>query len=450
MSRLDPTLDTLRQCKQVFDVGWMALLLMVSLCAGLVAYVDPARFDAVPVGWGLFGMGALYALVSKRLSRIPDPQRLSAVLFLSQLVGVSGLGLLWYALGGLHNPAMLLAFGIPMCVACVHRTSWQIYSIGLACIFVVTLGALIESPELRWYLAHGLAASGLAGPPELPGLAEWLDGLPALRGDRPFAEAAVPPGQGLTLLTSFAIGIAMLALAVDGFRGVLEGLLSRVARAEQRAADRARRVSEAFRSSAVPTLLVYVDSVSIAEVSDRFEQDFDQPRAQTLGRNLFEVVDWSHPDTVEDLIRAGGGEVKSMIQRIDGRQSIQRIQIQRLRHDDRECALITLSDTSDRWLLDRVLGSQTVAAFLIGPDERITHMSEQTLLPGAIVGSAAASALALEGLEPGWWQPAPLSRDRVRVVVDGTRLVAHCETLRMPGERQGWTLVTFVEPGGPR
>ncbi|MGH7057926.1 MAG: hypothetical protein ACREFZ_08590, partial [Acetobacteraceae bacterium] len=174
----------------LLDDLWLLAIFAILCAAGLPWLVS--SFD-IRVGAALLGLLALAAIhVGFTLLTAPAPgadRWRKSALGILHAVGVVVVALIWHYAGGLHNPAFLLVFVLPV-IGAIFLSRWQPYAMAALAILAVAAVALWESPELRWY------ASGLA--PQ----AAWLTGLfgsPSMAREV-FPGFYAPPAYFLVLL----------------------------------------------------------------------------------------------------------------------------------------------------------------------------------------------------------------------------------------------------------
>ena len=150
----DPSLAALRERKRLFDDVWLLTLFVIFVAIAVPWFLRILDLDLGPLAWSLFGFGLAYMAGVIATDRIESHRNLLFVIGTVQALGVLFLGYLWHLVGGLQNPMFLLVFTLPIVAGSIVLLSWQSYVTVLMAVSVVVLAALIEAPELRWYLVQ--------------------------------------------------------------------------------------------------------------------------------------------------------------------------------------------------------------------------------------------------------------------------------------------------------
>src|SRR5262249_41353792 len=154
---------------------------------------------------GVLALGGVHvvfaALSSPSRPRTRGRTRLLAFV---HALGIILIGFIWLYAGGLQNAMFLAVFSLPI-IGSVFISRWQPYLMSLLSILVVTVVALVQAPELRWY------AAGLRGVGE---------GITAIFGSgsggvSPFPGFYAPSGYFLVLLQVFAVLVFACAVAAE-------------------------------------------------------------------------------------------------------------------------------------------------------------------------------------------------------------------------------------------
>src|SRR5258708_19955512 len=106
------------------------------------------------------------------------------------------MGALWHLVGGLANPVLIIAFVLPVIVASSTTVSRHAQASAFFSIVVVVVIALVESPELRWYLVG-----------DAPWIWTSLEAVARILPARAdvFPDIRTSPAHQFTILTTFSL-----------------------------------------------------------------------------------------------------------------------------------------------------------------------------------------------------------------------------------------------------
>ena len=424
-------LATLRERKRLFDDVWLVTLVVVFVALAAPWFLHVLEIDLAPIAWSLFGFGAVHVAAMVAAEALRSARAVLALAFAQQAAGVLLLSLLWHLGGGVHNPMLLLVFVLPV-VAGGMLIGWQSYATAALAAATVIVIALVEAPELRWYLAQ-LGVPALASGP-------WWDGLPGT--PRPFAGLSAPASYLFVMLQLFVLLLFAVALLAESMRSLLTRLDQRLRVSSHALRDADGLAAEVLRAAPLPTALVYADTYRVAQASDSFLRELRLDEGALAERNLLGLIEFSYPEVVEELI-ANGGTAPLVTYRLDGETRIARLRVQRLAHGGSRYAHVSLEDIGDRYYLQGALDAMHEAWLVIGANRRLLYLNRvaRDLLGAPELGTAASSALAQDGLADDWWELGPRSEQQRHVPFGGRPFDARSIAVRIPGEREPLTLL---------
>src|SRR5262249_33904575 len=103
----------------------------------------------------VFVSGVGYLICAAATDRLSNQLTLAAAMRLMPIASVLLLRILWHLVGGVGNPTFLIAFALPVIINGVVIVGRQaLVTAGLSTIVAWTV-ALVESRDLRWYVAGG-------------------------------------------------------------------------------------------------------------------------------------------------------------------------------------------------------------------------------------------------------------------------------------------------------
>ncbi|HJQ36332.1 MAG TPA: diguanylate cyclase [Thermoanaerobaculia bacterium] len=212
-------------------------------------------------------------------------------------------------------------------------------------------------------------------------------------------------------------------------------------RADRRSAEDLFRA--VLRASPMPGVVVDRATAFVIDGSDSFRRNFLDGNASG-GRGLFDLVEFSHPERIEQLLARGSGTAWYAVYYFNDAARIANVRCHSVDHEGGAYAYLVLEDVTEQHYLK--------AAFDAVPDPVLILSSEQTLLYAnraaeelfgdLYFGMAAAAVLRQEGLEDGWWRA--LGRfDERRVEFSDQPYDAGAVPFRFAGEAETSTILTL-------
>jgi len=419
----------------LLDDLWLVAIVAILFAAGLPWLVS--SFD-IRFGAALLGLLALAAVhVGFTVLTAPAPgihpwrKRVLSVL---HAAGVVVVALIWHYAGGIHNPAFLLVFVLPV-IGAIFLSRWQPYVIAVLALLAVAAVALNESPELRWY------ASGLA-----PQIA-WLSGLfggPAAESE-PFPGFYAPPGYFVVLLQVFAILMVGCAFAAEYLGSVFDRLHADhvTARAE---AERAQQLW-ANLVEELPLAAALVDTRTLQVVSQSHELAALCPDgASAVGRKLTEVVQFSYPEIIEELANGIGGTAQHVALHRGGGLILARVRAQPIPYKGRRLALILIEEMTETFAVRAALDVAEQAIVVLDSQDRVLAFNRPALalFSATRVGADAEALLAQPNAPPRWWEPGLTGRRKMQVRIVPRLFQVTSTAVAMPGEQERLTVIAFL------
>lgn len=426
-------LAALRERKRLFDDVWLAALVVIFLAVAVPWFLRILDFDLAPLAWSLFIFGITYVALGMASDRLQSRRYLLLVVNASQILGVLFLSFLWHLAGGLQNPMFLLVFVLPVVAGSLVLVNWQSCLTVLLAALTVTLVALVEAPELRWYMQQ-------SGVP-----ADWLiRHLPELAtASRPFPTLSTPAPYLFVLLELFAVLLLAAAMMTGSFNALLLRLYDRLGSSVEALTRSENRSLEVLRASPVPTALVYCDTFKVEQVSESFMREL-VPRTESLAdKNLFDLIHFSYPDVVEALIAGEGGELPMAVYRVGDETRMAKVRVHPIAHEGTRYACVSIEDISTWYYLDAASRAMGEALLAVDAGDRtlyFNHAAEE--LFGAMhVGMDAAATLRPGDPGNDWWRLGMRKQSERQVEFAGKRYRAACVVLDVPGERGRLTMI---------
>lgn len=419
----------------LLDDLWLLAIFAILVAAGLPWLVS--SFD-IRVGAALLGLLALAAIhVGFTVLTAPAPgadRWRKSALGILHAAGVVVVALIWHYAGGLHNPAFLLVFVLPV-IGAIFLSRWQPYAMAVLAILAVSGVALWESPELRWY------ASGLA--PE----AAWLTGLfgsPSPAGEV-FPGFYAPPGYFLVLLEVFAVLMVACAFAAEYLGSVFDRLHADLAAARIEA-ERARELwAGVIEELPLPAVLVDARTLHVMSESAGLAS-LSADGASAVGRKLTEAIGFSYPEIVEELVTGTGGTAQHVVLRRGAGLSLARIRVQHVPYKGRRLALVLLEEMTEAFAVRAAFDAAEQAILVIDSQDRVLAFNRPALalFSATRVGADAPTLLAQPEAPPRWWEPGLTGRRKMHVRILPRVFQVTSTAVALPGEEERLCVIAFL------
>jgi diguanylate cyclase (GGDEF)-like protein len=146
---------------------------------------------------------------------------------------------------------------------------------------------------------------------------------------------------------------------------------------EQAAARRAKRRAESLfqsvlRASPVPAALVDSATRRVVDGSDTFRRQFIEGSGSTSDRGLFDLIQFTHPERIEQLLARGSGTAWYAVYLAAGVTRVANVRCYTVEHEGVSYAYVTMEDVTEQHYLK--------AAFDAVPDPLLILSSRQALL----------------------------------------------------------------------
>lgn len=248
--------------------------------------------------------------------------------------------------------------------------------------------------------------------------------------------------------------------AVEMMRGgahdyLLKHRLTRLAAAVeqhvQQAHERARgrRAEDLFqsvlRASPMPGVIVDRATAFVVDGSDSFRRTFmDSNRG--AGRGLFDLVDFSHPERVEQLLARGSGTAWYAVYYVGGVARMANLRCYSVEHSGATFAYLILEDVTEQHYLKAAFDAVPEPLLIISSEQKLLYgnRAAEELFGNLYFGMEVAPVLREETLDDLWWTR--LERHHVqRVRMADRPYEAKAVPFRFAGESQTSTILTFED-----
>ncbi len=418
----------------LLDDLWLLTIFAVLFAVALPWLLSGLAIDLLAAAGALVVLGAIHvALAALAGGGPPQGGRRARVLSALHVLGVLAMAFIWQHAGGLQNPLFLAIFALPI-VGSIFLSRWHPYLVAALAVIAVALIAALEAPELRWY-APGLVA--------VLGTLERLPGNANVAAAAPFAGFYAPSDYFLVMLEVFAIVMFACAVAAEYLGTVFERLHGQVAAALIEAERGEQLWSAVLEQLPLPAFLVDSDTCEINFASGAALTRFAREERLT-GRSLLEVLSFSYPELVHELISGRGGIARPCMIRAGGRLLASEVRVQHLAQKGRRLALVTVQDTTESFCVKAALDVAEQAAIVLDAAGRVLAWNKPAtaLFPAAQVDAEIAQLL--PQAEGRWWDPGLSGRRKSHVTVMQRVYQLTCSAVALPGEDERLYVVAFI------
>ena len=419
----------------LLDDLWLLEIFAILFAAALPWLVSSFDIRLGPALLGLLGLAAIhvgFTLLSAPAPGINRGRKLALTLL--HAVGVLVIALMWHYVGGIHNPAFLLVFALPV-VGAIFLSRWQPYVVAILAILAVSAVALSESPELRWY------ASGL-----VPRAAR----LNLLFGDSgaatsPFPGFYAPPGYFLVMLEVFAVLMVACAFAAEYLGTVYDRLHTDLAAARSEIGRGRELWANLIEELPLPALLIDCRTLQVvSENADLIAVTIDG--APASGRKLTEAIHFSYPEIVEELVNGMGGTAQHVVIHRGSDLTLTRIRVRHIPYKGRRLALALIEEATEAFAVRSALDVAEQAIVVVDSRDRVLAFNKPALalFSATRVGADAATLLSQPEVPPRWWEPGLAGRRKMHLRISPRVFQVTSTAVALPGEQERLCVVAFL------
>ena len=223
---------------------------------------------------------------------------------------------------------------------------------------------------------------------------------------------------------------------------------------EQAASRRAKRRAESLfqsvlRASPMPSVLVDVASRRVVDGSDTFRRQFLDGFGHS-SRDLFEMIDFSHPERIEQLVVRGSGTAWHSVYYAAGVSRMANVRCYPVEHEGTSYAYLVLEDITEQHYLKGAFDAVPDPLLIVSPRDTLLYgnRAAEELFGQLYFGMAVGPLLHQEeGGEEGWWRR--LERyDELRVELAAQPYDATAVPFRFAGETETSTILTLHNAAG--
>ncbi|HUA23212.1 MAG TPA: hypothetical protein VMA54_03775 [Steroidobacteraceae bacterium] len=421
----------------LLDDLWLLEIFAVLFAAGVPWLVSSLDLQLGPALLGLLALAAIhvgFTLLTAPASTPGINSGRKLALSLLHAVGVAIIALMWHYVGGIHDPAFLLVFVLPV-IGAIFLSRWQPYVVAILAIAAVAAVALTESPELRWY------ASGLV--PQAARLSPLFgsDGGAA----SPFPGFYAPPGYFLVMLEVFAVLLIACAFAAEYLGTVYDRLHTDLTAARSEIGRGRELWASLIEELPLPAILIDCRTLQVvSENTDLIAVTTDG--APASGRRLTEAIHFSYPEIVEELVNGMGGTAQHVVIHRGSDLTLMRVRIRHIPYKGRRLALGLFEEVTEAFAVRSALEVAEQAVVVVDARDRVLAFNRPALalFSATRVGADASTLLSQPDVPARWWEPGLTGRRKMHLRISPRVFQVTSTAVALPGEQEKLCVVAFL------
>jgi PAS domain-containing protein len=420
----------------LLDDSWLVTIFAVLIATALPWLLSGLAIDLLAVAMGLIALGAIHVALAALAARGLRGERWRGrALTALHALGILVIAFIWQHAGGPQNPLFLMVFTLPV-IGSIFLSRWQPYLMSALAVAAVALVAAIEAPELRWYL---------------PGLNDAIGSLGSLLGRSggtglPFAGFYAPSEYYVVLLEAFGIMLFACAVAAEYLGSVFERLNAQIGTAWAEAERGQQLWATLLEQLPLPAFLLDANTAEVITASAAALATFGTPEHGIQGRGFFEVLRFSYPEVVQELVSGAGGTTTPCMLRIGERLLAAEVRVRHLAQKGRRFALVTVQDITEAFCVKAALDVAEHAAAVVNSQGRVLAFNRPAgaLFPGIRLDADVTGLLPQEERQPRWWDPGLVGRRKVHVTIRQRVYQLTSSAVPLPGEDERLYVVSFL------
>jgi PAS domain-containing protein len=420
----------------LLDDIWLLTIVAILIATGVPWLTGSFEVDVGTAGWGLLALGGIHIAFTLLASPTrPHGRWHGRAMILLEVAGVILIGFIWQHVGALQNPMFLTVFALPV-IGAIFLSRWHPYFIAALSVCVVGFVALAQAPELRWY------ASGLLGGDTW---LAWLFGRQSTVPQPSFSGFYAPSSYLIVLLEVFTIVLFACAVAAEYVGIIFERLNAQSIMARTEAERGQELWASLIERLPLPALLIDPATLRVV-ASSEFAITYLQVGEMPLeGRNLFEALRFSYPDTVHELIVGSDGAAPWTVIRVADQLRATQARVLHVMHKGRRLALLTIEDATEVFCLKAALDTSEYAALVVDARGRIMAFNKRAewLFGGVETGADAAQLLPPDAGSR-WWDPGLNERRKMHVEIGPRLYQVTSSAIALSGEEERIFTASFL------
>ena len=427
------SLSSLLERKRMIDGAWVICLTVVLGAVTIPWFLHALDINLVHVAFWVFAYVVAHLGFSAATDRLGTSAAVAMALRAMLLCGVAFLTFFWHLVGGLQNPMFLAVFTLPVIMSGVLMTGAQTLVTALGSVLLVTMVAVSESPDLRWYVAQMTVP--------------WIASIAAAGGSLLPPVRAVPgfessPTYEFTLLVLFAAvqltvaflsrPLAVLLVRVNGRLEVSGKLLTEVQ----------GLFHAVLRAEPDPAVIIYADSGQIVQASDSFFTRMLVRPSEMAGRGLFDVVQFEQAERVRAALSTQSGDLPFCVYRVHEETRIANVYFYRTEHHGVNYIYIGLQEVTELYYLHSAFDALEDPLMVVASDARLQYANRpaRAIFGDLYFGMEIASVPKLQALFERLGDTDESQDDSSRII-DGQPYDVQQLVAQLPGEATACTVV---------
>ena len=420
----------------LLDDIWLLTIVAILIATGVPWLAGSFEVDVGTAGWGLLALGGIHIAFTLLASPTrPHGRWHGRAMTLLEVAGVILIGFVWQHVGALQNPMFLTVFALPV-IGAIFLSRWHPYFIAALSVCVVGFVALAQAPELRWY------ASGLLGGDTW---LAWLFGRQNTVPQPSFSGFYAPSSYLIVLLEVFTIVLFACAVAAEYVGIIFERLNAQSVMARTEAERGQELWASLIERLPLPALLIDPATLRVVTSSEFAVTYLGGGEMPLEGRNLFEALRFSYPDTVHELIVGSDGAAPWTVIRVADQLRVTQARVLHVMHKGRRLALLTIEDATEVFCLKAALDTSEYAALVVDARGRIQAFNKRAewLFGGVETGADAAQLLPPDAGSR-WWDPGLNERRKMHVEIGPRLYQVTSSAIALSGEEERIFTVSFL------
>jgi hypothetical protein len=249
------------------------------------------------------------------------------------------------------------------------------------------------------------------------------------------------------MLQVFAIVIFACAVAAEYLSTIFERLHSHVDVARAEAEYGQDFWTTLIEQVPLPVMLVDSDTSNTLCASKQASSFFNSE--PVIGRSLFEIIHFSYPEIVQELITGAGGVAPLSMIRIKDRLRTTEVHVNHLAHKGRRFALVVIQDKTEEFTSQAALDVSGQAVLAIDSRGRLVAFNQpaQALFAALDKDVEASKLLSLAGMPARWWEPGLTGSRKMHIELGPRVYQVTCSASPLPGEDERLYIVAFLPMG---
>jgi hypothetical protein len=160
---------------------------------------------------------------------------------------------------------------------------------------------------------------------------------------------------------------------------------------------------------------------------------------------LFEALQFSYPEVVQELIAGVGGVARLTVIRVGERMRVTDVRVQHIAQRGRRFALVLIEDKTESFGIKAALDAADHASLVLDPLGRALAFNKpaQVLFAGVELGADASHVLSQAGVSSNWWQGSLTGRLKMQMEVKQRLYQVTSSSIALPGEEEQIYVIAF-------